>query len=381
MSIAGFATEAGTRRFKECFAGQSVNPNVPIDPAHFRQTVDGLHLTTLGMGTYLGEQDAATTAAMTQAAIVSVNSGAINVLDSAINYRCMLSERALGQALKTLLTQGVQRDELFIASKIGYLSPDAARIQRGEDFGKWFQARYFDSGLMAPAEIVNGQHCLAPGYLRDQAAISLQNFGIDTLDLLYLHNAAEAQLAVVGYEIFMERLGKAFETLEALRAEGKIRNYGMATWACFRVTTPQDALNLEAVVQLAEAIGGKNHGFRYIQFPMNLMFQEASDDTTQTIGGKPVTLLEAAKALGIGVFTSVPLLQGQLLTQALPSFPGMETPAQNCIQWVRSHPGVLAPLVGHKRMAHVNENLAVAKTPPIPQQRLATPNKNPFGLS
>ncbi len=51
-----------------------------------------------------------------------VMSGGFNVIDTAINYRCQKAERTIGVALKTLNRKyGVQRDELFISSKNGYI--------------------------------------------------------------------------------------------------------------------------------------------------------------------------------------------------------------------------------------------------------------------
>lgn len=71
-------------------------------------------------------------------------------------------------------------------------------------------------------------------------------------------------------------------------------------------------------------------------------------------------------ALGLGVFASVPLLQGQLLSETrLPSFEGLDTPAQACLQFVRSTPGILAPLAGHKQPHHVEDNLRVAAVSPL----------------
>jgi len=324
------------------------------------------------MGTYLGSLDEHTCHQMTDAAIRSVSSGAINVLDTAINYRYQLSERALAKSLKELLAQGFQRDEIFICSKNGFISPDAELQQRGEDFREWFRTRYIDSGMIRPEDIAGGMHCMAPAYLEDQLNQSLSNLGVSTLDLIYLHNAAESQLPEIGREAFMHRLRHAFEFYEKARAEGRIRYYGMATWNCFRVEPEESGeyLGLQDVVRLAEAVGGAEHGFRFIQLPFNLAFTEALTLASQPLhdgqNGEMVSLLEAAMSLGIGVFTSVPLLQGQLLSEArLPKFEGLETPSQECLQFVRSNPGVLAPLVGHKQPEHVAQNLQVASVPPL----------------
>lgn len=55
--------------------------------------------------------------------------------------------------------------------------------------------------------------------------------------------------------------------MESMIVEKKIKNYGMATWVCFR-SKPEEVglyLNLEKVVKAAESVGGKNHGFKFIQ--------------------------------------------------------------------------------------------------------------------
>lgn len=83
------------------------------------------------------------------------------------------------------------------------------------------------------------------------------------VDLLYLHNPAEMQLPL-GAEAFMGRLRQAFTWAEEVRRKGLIRAYGLATWGCFR-TAPgsQGYLSLLDVVQLAQEVGGSQHGFRY----------------------------------------------------------------------------------------------------------------------
>ena len=368
MGIKGFANAEGTRRYRDRFEGQDV-ASLPVAVGHFRETPQGLHLSSLGMGTYLGQTDAATSQMMTEAAVRSVSSGAVNVLDSAINYRYQLSERALAEAFRQLQAQGIARDELFICSKNGFLTPDADAQARGEDFRQSFRSRYLDSGLITPEDIAGGMHCMAPGYLDDQLNQSLANLGIETLDLMYLHNAAESQLPVVGRAEFMARLQRAFEFYETARADGRLRHYGLATWTCFRLDpaeSPNEALSLEEVVKLAEQVGGADHGFRYIQLPFNLAFTEALTLPSQPIDGINGSLLESAMHYGIGVFTSVPLLQGQLLNQAkLPHFEGLRTPAQSCLQFVRSTPGILAPLIGHKQANHVADNLQVATRSPL----------------
>jgi aryl-alcohol dehydrogenase-like predicted oxidoreductase len=364
-----YATPEGTQRFRKRFEG---SPSVA--QGHFRLTSDGLSLSSLGMGTYLGAPDESTTYQMANAAIESVASGAVNILDTAINYRHQLSERAIGHALRELATKhDIYRDELFICTKAGFLAPDAEAQPSGEAFRVWFRKRYLDSGLLEPEDIVGGMHCMAGPYLRDQINISRENLGVETIDLFYLHNAIESQMPTIGRDAMMNRLIEAFEALEMARADGHIRYYGLATWTCFRSAeeNENEFFNLETLVRLAETVGGEAHGLRYIQLPFNFAFTEALILEEQRVQGETMSLLEAAMALGVQVLTSVPLLQGQLLEeQQLPKFDGLNTPAQSCLQFVRSQPGILAPLVGHKAPAHVAENLHVASVPPLPLETM-----------
>ena len=44
---------------------------------------------------------------------------------------------------------------------------------------------------------------------------------------------------------------------------------------------------------------------------------------------------------------------------------GLDTDAQRALQFVRSTPGIGTALVGMKSVAHVEENAAVARRPPV----------------
>lgn len=134
---------------------------------------------------------------------------------------------------------------------------------------------------------MDGVHCMAPAYIKASVAQSLERMGLATLDLLYIHNAAESQLPALGYDVFMARLQAALTACEELRREGKIRWYGLATWSCFRqpppaLTTEPSSdyyalpsslyLSLAEVVAAAErAAGGAHHGFRFIQVSLIVM--------------------------------------------------------------------------------------------------------------
>src|SRR3989304_5576032 len=117
MEVSGFATPEGTARYRERFAGRAAE-------GHFRER-KGLWLSSVGIGTYLGEHDEATDERYARAGARALELGA-NVVDTAINYRFQRSERAVGAALHALLQQGkLARDEVVVASKAGFLTFDA----------------------------------------------------------------------------------------------------------------------------------------------------------------------------------------------------------------------------------------------------------------
>ena len=355
--IQGFATKDGTLRFRERHEDKTVAKG------HFRY-VNDLYLTSLGMGTYLGEPDSTTDQMVTDAVKLSAQSGAINVIDTAINYRSQKSERAIGKALKELNEEkAVGRDEIFVSTKNGYVTDDGdIRME----FWTYIHNTLIKNGVIKADDISSGYHCMTIPYLNDQLERSRRNIGLDCIDLMYLHNAVEGQVQDVGMPQFMNMLKDVFEFYEEKRKEGKIKYYGMATWNCFRVMPDNmEHLNLHDVVKLATEVGGENNGFKFIQLPFNMMMDEALMMKNQKINGEMLSVIEAASRLKIGVFTSVPFMQRRLLSDKIvPKFGNIDSVAVRCLQFVRSA-GITAPLVGHKRVEHVQENIQVAKIPPF----------------
>jgi aryl-alcohol dehydrogenase-like predicted oxidoreductase len=360
MRLSGAATLEATDRYRKRFA--------EIPSEHFRQ-IHGLWMSSIGIGTYLGNHDDATDRLYRDAIVRAVESGC-NVIDSAINYRCQRSERAIGAALKRLAGRGYGRDELIIATKGGFLPFDGAPPT---DPKSYFDETFIGTGLAAAAEIVGGYHCMTPRYLIHQLDSSLRNLDVECVDIYYVHNP-ESQLTKLARPEFEARLRRAFEALEEAVAAGKLRMYGTATWNGYRnPPSAQDYLSLSRIVELAEHAGGKNHHFKVIQLPLNLGMSEALSNANQPVAGREATPLEAAQALNLAVMCSASVLQGQL-THDLPdmirdTFRGLETDGQRALQFVRSTPGVTTALVGMKQLSHVDENLTTARVPPAPWEQ------------
>lgn len=365
MPLAGFATPEGTARYRDRFAGRAAE-------GHFRERKD-LWLSSLGVGTYLGEHDDATDELYARAVARALELGC-NVVDTAINYRFQRSERSIAAALGALVAQGkLARDEVVVASKAGFLTFDG---DYPPDPAAYFQEHYIRTGILSPGDLVAGMHCLAPRYLENQLDRSRRNLDLETLDLYYLHNP-ETQLQVLPREEFLHRIRAAFAKLEECVAGGKLRCYGTATWDGYR-KSPQarDYLSLEELVRVAVDVAGQSHHFCAVQLPYNLGMPEAFLRANQPVDGESVSLLEAAQRLGLTVFASASILQGRV-AHDLPLDirthlnGGLETDAQCAIQFVRSTPGVSTALVGMKSLEHVEENLRLVQKPLTPPEKFA----------
>lgn len=357
MLTPGFATQEGTARFRSRHDSRL--------PHHFR-TADGLWISTIGLGTYLGEPNTEFDDLYKEAVARAIALG-VNHFDSAINYRHQRSERSIGAALRTMFEVGtLRRDEVVIASKGGFLTFDG---DAPPDASAYFHEKLVSTGLINSEDVAAGCHVMAPAYLANQIEHSRKNLGVETIDIYYVHNP-ETQLADCSPEEFYRRLRLAFEALEAAVAAGKIRCYGTATWNAYRVAPgSKDGISIEQVLRTAEEAGGKDHHFRAIQLPFSLAMPEALAGKTQIWNGKPASALEAAGAANLAVFSSASIMQGHL-SQGLPAqirryFPSLATDAQCAIQFVRSTPGVTCALVGMSRREHVEENLLTAKAPPL----------------
>lgn len=382
--LQGHATVDGTRSFAA--------RNGKVNKDNWRSPYcESLTLSRLGLGSYLGDPTVEHDRQLLEAAMACVESGAVNVIDTAINYRYMKAERSLGEVFRRLVSRGIRREELFVCTKGGFISKDGDR----PEFAEHNLVKLLQNGQISEDDIVGNVHCMHPNYLANQFELSLENLGLATLDLYYLHNAAEVQLPLVGQKIFFDRLAQAFEFLETMRRAGKLRYYGLATWTCFRSPQGEDGihLDLEAVVKLAEHVGGKEHGFRFVQVPLNAIMLEAYSKIWQLVdsvkyqadneaiavklgiplsmlpprspGSKsPVSLLRAARMLGVNVMGSASLHHGALADSILDrKFFDCDHNSARHLLFLRSIPrdtSVVSSLVGMKSPAHVVANLEVA---------------------
>ncbi|HEY7879019.1 MAG TPA: aldo/keto reductase [Gemmatimonadaceae bacterium] len=352
------ATAGGTAQYAARLA-----PRFAAD--FFRPFPPHLHVSSIGLGTYLGECTANDDEGYATTAYHALASG-INLLDTAINYRCQRSERAIGRALSRAVGENVvTREEVVVCTKGGYIPLDDTPPATRDDYLAYVDRDFFATGLARPDEVVAGAHCIAPSFLGAQISRSRANLGLDTIDVYYVHNP-EQQLDAIAPDLLAQRLRAAFALLEERCAHGEIGTYGCATWNGLRVPPgSRGHLSLAELIAAAHDVAGDQHHFSVVQLPINIGFTDAVRSPTQQLGRHTVPLLQAAAELDVSVVASAALLQGKL-THHLPpavhqAVPGFDTDAQRAIAFVRSLPMVASALVGTKSRQHLEENLGAAR--------------------
>lgn len=134
-------------------------------------------MSSIGIGTYKGSLIEADDILQFNGIVDTVMLGA-NMIDTCSNYRGGRSEHVVSLALRYLINnKKYNRNELMIASKAGYVREDLP--------------------VHIAEEVVN-EHCVHPLYLEQSLTKSLEALKLETLDIFYINNFAEAQLQKIG---------------------------------------------------------------------------------------------------------------------------------------------------------------------------------------
>ena len=298
----------------------------------------GLRVSEISLGTWafggdwgtVGEDDAY--AALNRAVDLGVN-----FIDTADVYGDGRSEKLIGRLLKDR-----PNDEILVGTKAGRrLDP---HVPEGYDY----------DNLSAFVER------------------SLDNLGVEALDLLQLHCPPT--------EVY--RQDSTFEALDRLQKAGKVRNYGVSVE---KVEEARMALDYPGVatVQIIFNI------FR--QKPAEEFFPLAEERNVGILARVPLASgLLSGKMRSDRVFTEddhrnfnregqafdrgetfsgVNFETGLLAAEELKELvPEGNTLAQFALRWILMHPAVSCAIPGGKNPAQVEDNVAAAEMPPLPEE-------------
>jgi aryl-alcohol dehydrogenase-like predicted oxidoreductase len=333
---------------------------------YFRRFGPGV-VSSIGIGTYLGDPTDEVDDQYRECLTDALDSG-VNLLDTAVNYRCGRSERVVGDAIDATETD---RDAIVVATKGGFLPFDGSRP---DDPAAYVRERFLAPGIVDPDDLARGSHCIAPSFLDTMLDRSLDALGVDIIDCYYVHNP-ETQLAVRDREAVYDQLEDAFELLERRREMDDIGRYGIATWDALRVAPDEPThLDLGEILararRAADSVGVEEHGFAAIQLPFNVRMADAFTVDAYSHGEDRISALEFAHEEGLSVFASASIGQGELTTDdAIPDAVAAEldgdTATQRAINFARSAPAVTAALVGTSSPDHLRENVASGTFDPM----------------
>ena len=366
--MASYATKEGTFGYLKQF---------PKHSRDFYRYNGEAFVSSLGLGTFRKEpyREENYTVSFKDSVKAAVLGG-INLIDTAINYRYQMSEREIGEALSELFAEGkATRDQLVVTSKAGFIPLD---FPFPENPYGWIDETIVKGGLASKDDIVIDQHCITPDYLRWSVEKSLENLGLETLDVLFLHNP-EVQLGYVDYMTLRMRIAEAFKLFEQLVEEGKIRAYGVAAWNGFLYEEGHtEYLSLKDIVSIAEEVGGAGHHFKYVESPFNLAKPHAYAYANQKgPDGRYYTLLQAVQGYGLNLLAASSLLQMNLFKGKFDDRvrellgTGELTDVIGALQFARSG-GVLSALFGAVDPHHVEDNLLLSYLPQVSPEVLST---------
>ncbi len=328
-----------------------------------RKNFLGLSLSELGVGTYLGDLDQNTSEGYKGVIRTAFERG-VNVVDTAIVYRYMKSERDVGSVAKEL-----GRENLVISTKGGYVPYD---IDLKADPKDYFYENFINTGIINLQELTPQGHYLSAKFIEWCFNKSLENLQTNYIDIYFIHNPEE-QLNFFPKETFLEKLEECFYFLEEMVRVGRLKFYGLATWGGFRVSpASRQHLNLKEILDIAQRVGGEDHHMRFVQLPYNLGMTEAFTLKNQEINGEKLSVLSACQKLGIYTYTSASIYQGNVIgrvSKSLKDFFGLEKDVHTALQFVRSTPGVGTALVGMSKLKHLEENLEVFEQPKVEEKQ------------
>lgn len=209
----------------------------------------------------------------------------VDFIDTADSYGPGVSERLIGEALEP--------EEAVVATKAGLL-----RNREGE----W---------------LPHGD----PDYIRNQALVSRDRLGVETIDLYQLHTPSSET-----------PLEESVQALAECKDDGLIEHIGLSNVSVDQLERARD--HVEVVT---------------VQNRYNVGYREDED------------VLQACEAYGIGFMPWYPIGAGSLgETVAEVAESHEATPQQVALAWLLEHSGVTLPIPGTSDPAHLEENVAAA---------------------
>ncbi len=297
--LPGRASAEGTRRASEAARA----PGQPaLRPNDYRELADtGIRVSRLGFGAYRLQANLPEHARALESALEH----GVNLIDTASSYTDGDSERVIGQSLSALVERGrLKRNAIVLVTKVGYAQGFTLQECRVREQ----QGRGFPETVKVSDELWHSVH---PSFLDQEIGRSLARLQVGTVDVCLLHNPEyffeappQGSLLEVRQE-FYRRMEQAFRWLESAVESGRIGYYGVSSNALVRPADDARAIDAAALLASAERAASKQHHFKVLECPLNLL-EPAAASLENTHGGA-LTLLDFAQRERLAVLTNRPL--------------------------------------------------------------------------
>lgn len=306
----------------------------------------------LGLGTFIGDFSDENAKLFRESIEYALLHG-VNFIDTAINYRGMRSERDIGIIITKLIEDRlINRNQFIISSKAGIIPGDGEIMFRPINY---MQEKLIDTGILSKEDVYMEETLwltMNPRYFEYALEISRKHLNIETIDIYYMHEL-ELSMKHYGAEEFYQRLKGIIVAYENMVSEGKIREYGMATWDAFQLEeTHEQYISLEKVMEVVESVT-KEHHFKHLMVPINIQNRLCVEYKNQNYKQNKLSIVECASKFDIDVHVSGPLGQGKATNYKT---------VEEYISYLINESNCNSYFIGTKRVEHLKDNIKITQS-------------------
>ena len=339
--IKGYADLNGT---KEYFNKQNYKEN-------WYTANDRYIYSRLGLGTFIGDFSDENSRLFRESIKYALLNG-VNFIDTAINYRGMRSERDIGIVITKLIEDGlINRNQLIISSKAGIIPGDGEIMFRPINY---MNVKLIDTGILSKEDVYMEETLwltMNPEYFEYALEVSRKHLNLETIDIYYMHEL-ELSMKHYGAKEFYRRLKDIIVAYENMVSEGKIKEYGMATWDAFQLEeTHEQYISLERVMEVVESVKTEHH-FKHLMVPINMQNKLCVESRNQSYKQNKLSIVQCASKFNIDVHVSGPLGQGKATNY--------ET-IEKYLSYLINESECSSYFIGTKRVEHLKDNIEITE--------------------
>jgi aryl-alcohol dehydrogenase-like predicted oxidoreductase len=310
---------------------------------------DRYRYSKLGLGTFLGDFSDENSRLFRESITHALLNG-VNFIDTAINYRGMRSERDIGFVVTKLIEDGsLKRNQFIVSTKAGIIPGDGEIMFRPINY---MNEKLIATGILNKEDVYMEETLwltMNPKYFEYALDVSRKHLNLETIDIYYMHEL-ELSMRHYGAKEFYHRLKDIIISFENMINEGKIREYGMATWDAFQLEeTHEQYISLEKVMEVIESVTTKHH-FKHLMLPINIENRACVENKNQSYKQSKLSIVECANKYNLDVHVSGPLGQGKANNYAT---------VKKYLEYLVNESQCNSYFIGSKNIEHLKSNIEV----------------------